>query len=106
MPTKLSITWVYFNEKLSIFCGFITRFWQKLAKFAKYSAKVIRESGHLNLLGKIKKTSITKLLYKSYNNKNRPVLDSDSRLELIDIFKLDVSNLSLMLKTDLSKWLS
>jgi len=77
-----------------------------LAKVAKYSAKVIRESGYSNFLGKLKNSSLTGLLYKNYNKKNKPTLDDISRLELIDVFKSDVNNLSVILKTDLSRWLS
>jgi hypothetical protein len=77
-----------------------------LAFLAKQGASVARDWGLVNLVGTIKRSALTKVLYKPLTPQERPVIAADTVAELLEIFRDDTLALQNLLETDLSDWLT
>jgi hypothetical protein len=76
------------------------------AKMAKFGANAVRNWGLPNLVGTVKRSVFTKILYKPYRPEERPKMNPAVREELRKIFKPEIKKLEDLLHEDLSHWLS
>ncbi len=77
-----------------------------LAFLAKRGASAARDWGLVNWVGTIKRSAITKILYKPIAPQARPIISPDTVTELLEIFRDDTLALQDLLQTDLSDWLT
>ena len=77
-----------------------------LAKAAKKTANLLRELGFLTLLGKLKRNKyIQTILYKPYNEGEKPEMKKEDFELVYDIFKTDIEILENLLNKKLDHWL-
>jgi hypothetical protein len=76
-----------------------------LARFAKLGANAFRRIGLGNLVGRIKRSFLLKILYTPYDMEHKPAIEDETVSRLNSIFRDDVLRLQALLKTDLSDWL-
>ena len=77
-----------------------------LARLTKLGSNLVRDSGYPTLVGKVKHSRLTHMLYKSYEKNDRPVMNSATRGELEEFFRPSVLHLQEMLQVNLNHWLS
>ena len=77
-----------------------------LARIGKFGATASRELGFPQLVGVVKNSRLTQLLYAPYSQKDRPQMDPAIREELSDLFEPSISRLENMFEVNLSHWLS
>jgi hypothetical protein len=76
-----------------------------LARLAKLSANAARDIGLTNLVGIVKHSPLTQLLYRPYKQNERPVMSLATKTRLNSIFQSDIMHLQDLLDVDLSRWL-
>lgn len=77
-----------------------------LAGLAKEGANLARALGLLELVGMVKTSRLVQLLYKPYDQNDRPTLHPETKHFLRELFAPDIQSLEYLLETDLSHWLS
>jgi hypothetical protein len=77
-----------------------------LARMVKLAANLARDSGFPKLVGSIKHSRLTFLLYKPYSFNGRPSIDPVTRSRLEGVFRPTIEHLQDMLEVDLSRWLT
>ncbi len=75
-----------------------------LSRLMKAGAHGARALGLANLVGRIKRGPVQKLLYREYRGEERPRLSPDTRARLTEQFRPDVEALETQLGWDLSAW--
>ncbi len=76
-----------------------------LAKTAKMGANLARDLGLAPLVGRVKNSRLAKLLYKPYAKDEKPVMQSETRAHLKQVFRPDVDALERLLGVNLSHWM-
>lgn len=76
-----------------------------ISRLVKKGANKLRQLGYANLIGRVKKSSFTRLLYKPIETKEKESLTGTQRAFLIDYYREDVTKLGKLLGQDLSHWL-
>lgn len=74
------------------------------ARVAKLGALTARKMGMAQTVGKIKRSRLANVLYKNYQQGEKPVINPDTRAKLIKKFEPDIAALESMLDVDLSDW--
>jgi hypothetical protein len=77
-----------------------------LARLTKLGSNFVRDRGYPTLVGKVKHSRLTRVLYKPYEKNDRPVMNTATRHELEEFFRPSVLHLQEMLQVNLSHWLS
>lgn len=76
-----------------------------LARLARLGSVLARNAGLTRLVGAVKHSPLAALLYKPYEQNERPVISPASRTRLRNIFHDDILKLQDMLDVDLTHWL-
>ena len=76
-----------------------------LAFLVKKAARLSRDVGFANLVGRIQESFIVNLLYKQISKGDKITLTDEQRKWLIDYYAEDVANIEKLLDRDLSHWL-
>lgn len=76
-----------------------------LSSIAKRGANIARQYRMESLVGKIKSSQLSKLLYIPYTHEDKPTMPADMRRRLTSIFREDIRKLQNLLEIDLSHWL-
>lgn len=77
-----------------------------LARLAGRGADAARRMRLTRLVGWLKRSTVTRLLYRPYRSSERPRLSVRDRVELIEKFRPDVERLETLVDRDLSAWLT
>jgi hypothetical protein len=77
-----------------------------LASLVSKAAWMARNLGLPGLVGVLKHSALVRLFYRPYSAVERPRLEKDLRLRLIDLYSDDIQRLQLLLNRDLSGWLT
>lgn len=77
-----------------------------LAQLAKSGANLARDLGLATLVGQVKQSNITKILYTPFKAGEKPRMAANTATELLNIFREDTLQIQALLETDLSSWLT
>ena len=75
-----------------------------LARYLRSMADLVRNHGHPEVVGYLKYSPLTKIVYKSFSPNEKPTMAQNTRQRLINRFQPDIANLADLLKTDLPTW--
>ncbi len=76
-----------------------------VARATKIGANLVRDMGYANIVGTVKHSRYTRLLYREYDRDDRPQMEPDVRMHLDEVFRPSIRRLEDMLDVDLSHWL-
>ncbi|RLA53819.1 MAG: hypothetical protein DRR42_03705 [Gammaproteobacteria bacterium] len=69
------------------------------------ASRVAHDLGWLKLIGMVRNSFISKLLYKPVDNQRKETLTDEERIQLVEYFSADVKELETLLNRDLHHWL-
>lgn len=76
-----------------------------LARALKTGARLARGIGMTRLVGMVKRGPMTSLAYRPYTLADRPQMDLETRMRLVETLRPEVEKLESALDVDLSRWL-
>lgn len=78
----------------------------RLALLAKRGANLARQLGFPGLVGSVKGSVVTKLLYTPYRTGRKPFLAPETRRRLLGAFQSDIEQLQVLVGRDLNHWMA
>ena len=78
---------------------------QRLARLAKLGANWARRLGFPGLVGGVKGSALTRILYAPYETERKPALMPETRRKLVDVFRSDIEQLQELVGRNFGDWM-